>query len=252
MTEKRKIRALIVDDMPADREYLSFLLNNLPSIELVAHADNVDDAITEIKKYNPDLVFLDVQMPVRTGFDLVKELQEYNNKPRIIFVTAFEGFAIEALRNSAFDYLVKPINFQNLADAISRLENELEKESTDYLFNKLVGLIEQPLVYFNSTSKDIFVYRTNEVMYCEANGPYTHIYCDRNKKELASHSLADVLKKLGENQFIRVSRSHIVNKNYIYSIDKKKKELCLVKGDEKIYIGISRNRLKEILSSFQL
>jgi two-component system LytT family response regulator len=218
------IKTIIVDDEYNAREFLEkLLIRYFPDKFLVlAKCESVDEAILAIDKFNPELVFLDIQMPNKNGFQLFKELKNINFE--VIFTTAYSEFAIEAIKCSALDYLLKPINYIDLLDTLKKYDTKLHKANQE---DKLILLIEN-LDTGNSEFKKIafptetgFEFmKTNSILYCEADSNYCNIVCLDGKKITISKTLKYVEELLPNNIFQRIHKSYLVNLNYISRFNK--------------------------------
>jgi two-component system LytT family response regulator len=207
---KKNIKALIVDDEELARSDLHALLSKISSIEIVGEASDVKTAIEAIEMLNPNVVFLDIQFPRETGFDL---LEKADIKAKIIFVTAFDKYAIRAFEVNALDYLIKPVDPERLALTIERLENSdlQEKKQTDFNYNDTI--------FIEHCNKFYFV-KVNSIIMISAATAYTEIITSNGLKLLAHKSMKEWETRLPQNSFIRIHRSTIINIDFIEKMDK--------------------------------
>jgi two-component system, LytTR family, response regulator len=208
------MRALIIDDERLARKELMNLLEEHPSIEIVGEATNADEAAQMINELNPDLLFLDIQMPGKTGFQLLEELDAV---PLVVFTTAYDEFALKAFEVSALDYLLKPIQAERLADTISKIA-EKEKSrvgATQVDGTKKLGLNDQ--VFVKDGERCWFVSLSNVRMF-ESDGNYIKVYFDTNRP-MIHKSLNALDEKLDERAFFRASRKHIINLSWVEGIE---------------------------------
>lgn len=239
------ISILIVDDEPEARDLLRFLLAGIEHTKISGEADNVDDAVRLVAGTDPDLILLDIQMPGKNGFDLVGELRSHGYKTGYIFVTAYDEYAIQAIRASAFDYLLKPVDPDDLARAIHRFrgisrEKQME-EITDELLSKLGKGVRLKL----NVRKGFIVIDPGEIACCLADGNYTEIMLAGGRKETVSSNLGKIADKLQGDDFFRISRSAIINLQYLTYVDHKA-GTCRLKGSSDIELKVARNRLNEL------
>ena len=207
------MRALIVDDERLARKELMKLLEDHPFIEVVGEATNADEANQMVNELNPDLLFLDIQMPGRTGFQLLEELDAV---PLVVFTTAYDEFALKAFEVNALDYLLKPIQPERLAETISKLsEKERSKMAAIHGPEKKLGLEDQ--VFVKDGERCWFVSLTNVRMF-ESDGNYIKVYFDNNKP-MIHKSLNALDEKLDDRAFFRASRKHIVNLSWVEAIE---------------------------------
>jgi two-component system LytT family response regulator len=207
------MRALIVDDERLARKELMKLLEDHPMIEVVGEAMNAEEANQLVNDLNPDLLFLDIQMPGKTGFQLLEELDAV---PLVVFTTAYDEFALKAFEVNALDYLLKPIQPERLAETISKLA---DKERTKAIATrgpeKKLGLTDQ--VFVKDGDRCWFVSLSNVRLF-ESDGNYIKVYFDNNRP-MIHKSLNALDEKLDERAFFRASRKHIVNLSWVEGIE---------------------------------
>lgn len=218
----KKLRALIVDDESKSREVLSNILKiYCPEIELIGEANNGRSAAALIKTENPDLVFLDVEMQGETGFDLLQNLKEV--KFEIIFTTAHEKYAIQAIRFSALDYLMKPILAEELKQSVKRV---LEKSNSKEVPRHLDALIYN--INYSNADKRLALPTANgfefisisDVVRCESSDNYTYFHLKDRSKLLVSRTLLEFERLLANYYFFRIHQSHLVNLRMVKSYQK--------------------------------
>ncbi|HAH38133.1 two component transcriptional regulator, LytTR family [Algoriphagus ornithinivorans] len=211
------MRAIVIDDERLARKELINLLNQLETVEVVGEAVNVEDAKEKIDQLNPDVIFLDIQMPEKTGFDLLEEL---DNVPHVIFTTAYDEYALKAFQVNALDYLLKPIEPKRLEEAIQRLSGKIEnqikrEEEAASTNNKKLTLDDQ--VFVKDGDRCWFV-RLSNVRLFESDGNYIKVYFD-NFKPMIHKSLNALDERLDEKSFFRASRKHIINLGWVEGIE---------------------------------
>jgi two-component system, LytTR family, response regulator len=207
------MRALIVDDERLARKELMKLLEDHPMIEVVGEAMNADEAATMINDLNPDLLFLDIQMPGKTGFQLLDMLDAV---PLVVFTTAYDEFALKAFEVNALDYLLKPIQPERLAETVAKLsEKERAKTVAVHGPEKKLGLNDQ--VFVKDGDRCWFVSLSNVRLF-ESDGNYIKVYFDNNRP-MIHKSLNALDEKLDERAFFRASRKHIVNLSWVEGIE---------------------------------
>lgn len=206
----QKINAVIVEDSRLARQELKELVKNHPEIEIIGEAENVDDAYKLISKTNPALLFLDINMPEKDGFQLLELLDEI---PIVIFTTAYDDYAIKSFEYNAFDYLLKPINKERFAKTITKLLPTLdEKNST----NKSKKLTIDSQIFIKEGEHCWMVFLKDIVLF-EIVGNYTRVYF-KDKKPLIYKSLNQIETKLPEYDFFRVNRQQIINLKAIKNV----------------------------------
>ncbi|MCF8427374.1 MAG: LytTR family DNA-binding domain-containing protein [Bacteroidia bacterium] len=205
------MQTLIVDDEKLAREGLKNLLKEFPEIQIIAEASNVDEALEIIDKQKPQLVFLDIQMPEKTGFDLLEDLIE---TPSIIFTTAYDEFAIKAFEVNALDYLLKPIQKDRLSDAILKAKKQIEELKSDRLRNKLAP---NEKVFIRDGDRCWYV-KLEDIRIIESAGNYAKIYFDKYQP-LIHRTLNSLDERLNEQMFFRANRQQIINLNFLEKIE---------------------------------
>jgi two-component system, LytTR family, response regulator len=213
------MRALIIDDERLARQELKRLLSEFPELEVIAEFSNADDAILGIKEHQPDLIFLDIQMPGKSGFELLEELTEV---PQVIFVTAYDEYALKAFEINALDYLLKPVQVKRLEEAIKKVQARLGKaEASEKSELPAVSathvLGENDQVFVKDGDKCWFV-KLSEIRLFESEGNYVRVYFHSNKP-LILKSLNSLEDRLNPKTFFRASRKHIVNLNWIDTME---------------------------------
>ena len=241
------ITAIIIDDERLARNELKKLLEQHTEIQIIDEASGVDEGVEKIELARPDLIFLDIQMPGKTGFDLLGELEK---APKVIFTTAFDEFALKAFEVNALDYLLKPIDPSRLSDAIQKLQTELALEQASLIGGSVRGpLTEADQVFVKDGEKCWFV-KLAEIRLFESVGNYAKVYFSTHKP-LILKSLNALEDRLDEHVFFRANRKHIINLHWIEKIEPYFNGGLLVelKGGEKIEISRRQTvKFKEMMS----
>lgn len=243
-----KKTALIIDDERLARNELRKLLSAHPEVEVLAEAAHADEALKLIQELSPDVIFLDIQMPAKTGFDL---LQELDKAPEVIFTTAHDEYAIKAFEVNAMDYLLKPIDPQRLSDAIQKLMMQEDRESLlgDIKVELRGSLTEADQVFVKDGEKCWFV-KLADIRLFESVGNYARVFFGTNKP-LILKSLNALEERLDPKTFFRANRKHIVNLRMIERVEPffNGGLLLEIKGGEKIEVSRRQAvRFKEMMS----
>jgi len=242
----RPIHALIVDDEEEARNLLERLLNRISGIEVTGKASSADEALDMIIRCVPDIVFLDVQMPEKSGFQMVDYLKKYMLNTKVVFVTAHAEFAINAMKVSAFDYLLKPVMMEQLNETILRFKAERRHAENERITDQSHYSAGKPCkIKFNTRTGYILI-SPPEVMYCEADVNYTNIYFGKGNREIVTVNLGRVEEILAPYSFYRISRSVLINQQYLSKADRQKKQCLLVKDGERITLDIPPNQIREL------
>ncbi len=209
------IRAIIIDDEHESRNTVVNILNGFcKNVNVVAQAENVKEGLEKVEREKPDVVFLDIQMPDGTGFDLLEQLPEISFQ--VIFVTAFDQYALKAIKFSALDYILKPVNPQHLIDAVEKLK---KPESDFGLISKQISTLLRNKNGFERITLPTFeglrFIILKDIIRCEADSNYTNFYLNSGENILVTKTLKEYDETLSGLDFIRVHQSHLVNSKYI-------------------------------------
>ncbi len=239
--------AIVIDDEKNGRENLSGLIRQYcPQLKLVAEAASVAEAILKIEEFRPRLIFLDIEMPGGNGFKLLEHFKTFPFE--VIFVTAYDNYAIKAIRFSASDYILKPINLNELLVAVEKACEHINQQTENERIKQLYRNTQQPdnaRIGLPLSDRVEFV-EVKTIIRCQGESNYTHLYFTAKKPLLVAKSLVEFEELLADHGFIRVHKSHLVNLNHVTSISKTDGgTLVLSNGDS---ILISRRR-KEFVSA---
>ena len=240
------LKALIIDDERLARSELKKLLSSFEQIEIIGEAANADEGLKKIESLMPDLIFLDIQMPGKTGFELLLELDK---APYVIFTTAYNEYALKAFEFNALDYLMKPVEPKRLADALAKLQLAEDKELEQLTYNNKSILSEHDQVFVKDGEKCWFV-KLSDVRLFESVGNYAKIFFDINKP-LILKSLNALEERLDEKVFFRANRKHIINLRMINKVEPYFNGGLLIelKGGEKIEVSRRQAvKFKEMMS----
>jgi two-component system LytT family response regulator len=241
------MKAIIIDDERLARNELKKLLQDFPEVEVIDEAANAEEGIAKIESQHPDLIFLDIQMPGKTGFDMLSQLER---TPQVIFTTAYDEFALKAFEVNALDYLLKPVEPKRLADAIQKLHLTEHKEirAEGENFNNSI-LTEADQVFVKDGERCWFV-KLSDIRLFESVGNYAKVFFSTNKP-LILKSLNALEERLDEKTFFRANRKHIVNLRMIDKIEPYFNGglLLELKGGEKIEVSRRQTvKFKEMMS----
>ncbi|GAB3256936.1 LytTR family DNA-binding domain-containing protein [Larkinella harenae] len=248
-----KMKALLVDDEQPNLDNMQALLQAYcPQVEVCATALNAEAAKSLLYTHQPDLLFLDIQMPQQNGFDLLRSLPAYHFE--VIFVTAYDQYAIQALRFSAIDYLLKPLAIDELQAAVERAYRHCQQKEQNRLLQNLMHFLrtdhqqEEPRIAL-ATAKETRFVKTGEIIRCESSNNYTMFHLTDGEALLVCkpiYAYDDLLKAYG---FIRCHQSHLVNKTFIKSWKKEFGDFLLL--TDRSEVPISRNKKEEVKKSLR-
>lgn len=242
------LRAIIIDDIDAIRsKNIALITEHCPNVAIIAEADSVETGVEVIKKYLPDLVFLDVEMADGTGFDLLQQLMPINFK--VIFITAYQEFAMKAFRFSAIDFLLKPIDPDDLTEAVKKAEQSLNKEILELQFSTLFANIERPKnlqKLILKTAEKIFSVNVQDIIRCESDKNYTTFYLINGQKLLVSTTMKEYETMLVPMGFFRSHQSHLINMLYFDHYVKGDGNAIVMK--DKIAVPLAIRKKEEFLT----
>lgn len=241
------IKALIVDDEKRARETIRNIIKlYCPQVEVAGEASDVRSAREAIAQHKPSLVLLDINMPGGTGFDLLGQFGA--DGPKVIFITAYQEYAVKAFRFSALDYILKPVNPDELVEAVRKASEVIGKESMDLKLQAFISNMENitrevKKIVLN-TSDSIHVVNVPEIVRCQSDSNYTEFYLNNGKKILVSSTLKDFDEMLSSYRFFRAHQSHLVNIDYIERYEKKEGGYLVMKDKSTVPVSV---RKKETL-----
>lgn len=242
------VRTIIIDDERLARNELRRLLQEFGEIEIIDEAANAQEGIEKIEQHNPDLIFLDIQMPGKSGFDLLEELER---APKVIFTTAYDEFALKAFEVNALDYLLKPVEPKRLADAIQKVHQDESREIAPNNNTLLrTGLLNDEDQVFVKDGERCWFVKLNEIRLFESVGNYAKVFFGPNKP-LILKSLNSLEERLDDKVFFRANRKHIINMRWIEKIEPYFNGglLLELKGGEKIEVSRRQTvKFKEMMS----
>jgi DNA-binding LytR/AlgR family response regulator len=233
-------KTFIVDDEQNAAQLLQKLLEPFPLFGTVSVFTNATTAFTQIVEQQPDFLFLDIQMPEFTGLQLAEKIKSHAPNAKVIYVTTYQQYALDALRQNAFDYLLKPVSKAELVRIVDKL---LVLQDTDSKSRTNSHIIVR-------STEGIYQVQISEIVYLEADCSYTTLVLSNGSKILSSNNLGKILPSLPENRFIRISRKHLVNRKYITFYHSREKCLRLeTPGMEyKLEVTVKVNDIRQLLS----
>jgi two-component system LytT family response regulator len=247
------IRAIIVDDEISNIENLRALTGkHCPQVEVIGTAINNADAAELIKQHRPDLVFLDIQLNGDSGLNLLKLVNERSFE--VIFVTAYDQYGIQAVKLAALDYLLKPVDIDELTAAVAKagdkLRSKQNNQQLDFLLNYLKKDDSQPAKIALQQQKEIRYVAITDIVRCEADNTYTFFYLNTGDRILVSKGLKEYADMLPANTFLRTHQSHLVNINFVKSWLKEDGGTLLLTNGDKIPVSRpNREKVKMMLDS---
>lgn len=235
-----KYKALIVEDEVRSRDFLRNLVEEFcPQLTVQDTASNVEEAVTRINAGSPDIVFMDIEMQTGTGFDVLQQVRQRNF--HVIFTTAYDHYAVKAIRFSAVDYLLKPINLEELQEAVAKAIEAIQEKAENKKIELLIRNIQRPagedFSISLSTSEGIEFVQLSNILRLEANGPYTTFFMKDNTKIMVSKNLKEYELLLTDHGFFRVHNSHMINLKQVRKMVKTDGGYAVMNDDSMIAIS---------------
>jgi len=242
---------IIEDEKPTQDAIVEILRSNCHNIDVVGLSDNVTDAEKEIIDCKPDLLLADINISGGTSFDVLEKLGEV--KFKIIFITAFEEYALQAIKVAAIDFIVKPIDPLELIEAMNKASQSIEKENTQLMLQTLLVNLRSSEKKFEQivlkTAESIYLVNVKEIVHLEADGAYTTFFFNDGRKILVSKVIKEYDELLSESGFLRVHQSHIINLGYIDRYEKNDGGYLVMKDDT--MIPVSFRKRETLLSKLE-
>lgn len=243
------IKTVIIDDEEHQRIAIEKMIRlYCPNLKLVAKADGVKNGYEAISKYHPDLVLLDIKMDDGSGFDLLEQFKEIDFK--VIFITAFDQYAIKAIRYSALDYLLKPLDPDELINAVEKVEANMQEDINIQIKNLREHIrTNKSRKIIVKTYDNIHLVPVKDIIYCEADGNYVHLHLVDQTSIMVSSTLKEYDEVLNEDGFFRVHKSYLINITSIRRFEKMEGGYVILENDVRIPVA-SRKR-DELLTIFE-
>lgn len=248
------IRAIIIDDEPSAVNVLSLLLKKKckEDVEIIATSFSPEEGRKLIEQHSPDLVFLDIEMPGMTGVDLLRSFKYPGF--RVIFVTAYDAYAVEAFKLSAVDYLLKPVEGDDVVRAVNKIKNDINKNQNPIStrlqqLEKILkhnSLAAETKIGIAMADKIVFI-NIPDILYCEASGSYTHVFLKDGTKLLGSKALGEFETQLAEHKFFRIHHSYLINLNHIKEFQRHDGGYVIM--DNNIQLEVSQRKRKDFLEA---
>jgi len=236
--------AIIIDDEQNARDFLQKLILRYfnKRIVVLEKCDSIKEGIIAIRRYNPGIVFLDIQMPTENGFELFKKFETINFE--VVFTTAHKNYAIDAIRHSAFDYLLKPVNHIDLLSTIKRFERKNENLKRQERISMLLENLSSQDNIFNKialpTQNGYELQKMSNIIYCQSDSNYCKVKCLDGKEFLLSKTLKHIEELINNQLFFRVHKSYLVNLNYVAKFDKAGEFHVILANGEKIPVSVRK------------
>ena len=237
MTFNHPIKTLIIDDEMSAILLLEEMLLKLEGITVSGHAQNVNDGVNLVLQHRPDIVFLDIRLGEEKGFNLIKAIKDYDLDPFIVMVTGYDQFAMEAIKAGAFDYLMKPVDPDELVKVVCRYRKKVATMAP--------SLEKVKKIRFNTVGGFILIH-PEEILYCKAEANYTDIFLTNNQKHTISLNIGSIEKILAQPVFFRISRSIIINLKFLIEINRGKRICVLSARNVTTTLTISHDRIKDL------
>lgn len=243
-----QISCVIVDDEENAVNVLSkFIENYCPDVNILATANSMNDGIKAIEDNDPQLVFLDIEMPLGTGFDLLEQMGD--RKFHVVFITAYDHYAIQAIKNQAVDYILKPVDIDDLINAVEKVKKKIKEPKSVKEILKKIAVEEKAKLAVPTLYGHKFIDPIN-IVHIKAEGSYSIIFTQNEGEIMISKNLKSIENALKQDNFLRVHRSHIVNLDRVTEFHKNDGGYLVLDSNERIEIGSSnRPQIMEVLNA---
>jgi len=237
-----RISAIIIDDEPEAVMALEILLKSIAEVDLKGSTTDPAKALSICHQHKPDILFLDIKMPGMDGFEVLEVIFSHNYRPYVIFTTAFDEFALKALKAGAFDYLLKPVDSTELNNTIQKVLRDKDSHNLEKRIDELEKAVQNHRkLRFNTRSGFILIH-PDDIFYIEADANYSEIYLSREKSEVISMNLG-AIEAILPRQFFRISRSVIINTDYLVKISGTLHRCLIIKDEEQVQIAIPEKQI---------
>ena len=244
-----KIRVVLVDDCPSSIELMEEILREHDVVKILRSFTNPLSALEFIEHSQPDIAFIDVEMPGKSGLEIIEELNTTGVGTKFVLFTAYCQYAIPAIKLNIFDYLVKPVCLLDVAACLDKFIQWRKQSSLKDRIKKLVDHIDSGSIRLN-TRTGFLILELDKILYCKAECNYTEIFLINGQKETASLNLGLIESMIDKPWFIRASRSVIINTKYFIGIDRRRKACILQNGHDKAYVNLPIEKIRELEKTF--
>lgn len=239
-------KVLVVDDEPEARRLLKSLLQEMNNVEVVAEACQAEEALYRLLETYPDLILMDINMPGKTGMDLIQLIRARNVDVPVVFVSAYKEYAIQSIKNEVYDFLLKPVDRNELKEVVEKYRRRNDRGLPRRLIEILDNIKEESKIRINSRYSYILV-DPSDIVFCQTDDGYTVIYLSNGKEEVASATLSQIEEMVENWNFYKLSRSVLINLDYMRSIDKAK-DKCTLKSNSNVWeLNASHKGISELL-----
>ncbi|NQU54393.1 MAG: response regulator transcription factor [Bacteroidetes bacterium] len=244
--QEHLFKVLIVDDEPEARKLLRSLLSEINHIKVVGEAKNAENALFQLVDHYPNLILMDINMPGKSGMELVQLIRKRNIDVPVVFISAYEKYAIEAIRSEVYDFLLKPVERCKLKKIIEKYQRMNSRDLPAKLMEVLDSIKDESKIRINSKHSYVLL-NPREIVYCTSENGYTTIYLTNGKTEISNTSLIQIKNKVEKHNFHRLGRSFLINLDYIRSVNKSTNK-CILNNDGNSWeVFASHKSIKELL-----
>ena len=241
--KRNRLKVLIVDDEKNARDLLHGYLKKNTDIAEIQEASSAEDALFKLIDLSPDIVFLDLVMPGRSGLELIELLKKRKLEYNIVIMSEQKDSAVTAIKNNVYDFLLKPIKSQDIESFVEKYRLKKNTGLDEKLMRVLKNLDDGRKIKISSINNHILI-DPNDILYCEAQGSYTALFLENGAKEMSNSYLGLIEKRLSGQHFFRISRSFLINLDKLSQVNKGDNSCTLISGEKEIKIYGSRKQLK--------
>jgi two-component system LytT family response regulator len=240
----KKYTCILIDDEPKAISVLSSLVSKIDDLEERGRFTDPFLALSKVQEINPDIVFVDIEMPNKNGFEVVDEMRLLGLKSTFIFTTGYDQFAVKAIKKQAFDYLLKPITQSDIFELLARIKQFKKSDKDDEM-----ELLHNGRLRFN-TLNGFYIVELEDIVFVKADGNYSELHMRDGSFKLITSNMAKIESLLDMKIFCRIGRSIIINTDFLTQVDRRKGTCILTTGQSELTLPISKKRIKELADMF--
>jgi DNA-binding LytR/AlgR family response regulator len=243
-------KVVIVDDEPGALSVLSRMVNGFFNFEVIGEFSSPDNLINEIAHLRPDILFLDIHLGNKSGVDIAKELFNNRCNTQIVFVSAYDQYALKAFEYNIIDYILKPVSRERLQKCIEKIEKSFsshQDENQQHTNGEKTR--EHQLIRFNTQSGFLLV-NPGDIVFLEADHVYTKIVMEKESDHYVAQNIGKILSQINSNNFVRISRSHVINSRFLREVNRTQKKCLMFNGASGVELSLSKSGMKTLTEYF--
>lgn len=243
-------KVVIVDDEPGALAVLNKLINDFFNFEVIGKFSSAENLVDEIAILRPDVLFLDIHLGAKSGVDIAKELYKNRCTTQIVFVSAYDQYALKAFEYNIIDYILKPVSPDRLQKCIEKIEKTFASQSSGHQTPEISSTLkEHQLIRFNTQSGFLLV-NPKDIVFLEADHVYTKIVMEKESDHYVAQNIGKILTTINSEDFVRISRSHVINTTFLREVNRTQKKCIMYNGTSEVGLSISKSGMKVLEEYF--